>query len=101
MGCLPWGGAVLHGEYGSGREVEQPADPRRRLSRCIEVRPDEPDDRPAGQQLTDQVLAALLPEHGVTGLLTGAQQPAVLDPSVELTDEAVLAPDQVGGGHQP
>ena len=54
----------------------------------------------AQQLRADPILASLLPEHGVSRRLTGSQEAAVLDLSVELADVVVLFPVEVAGADQ-
>jgi hypothetical protein len=70
------------------------ADACREAVGTVQVRPRPPDDTPA--LVPDRVLAALLPEDGVPGVLSGPEQAPVLDAPVELADEPVLLPGEVG-----
>jgi hypothetical protein len=56
--------------------------------------PTRPNDAPP--LVADGIFPALRGEDGVTGVLPRHQQPPVLDPPVELPDEAVLLPREVG-----
>jgi hypothetical protein len=62
----------------------------------VVVRPDEPEHRPTGH-LAQFILAALLPEHGITRGLAGLQKTPVLDAAVELPQEAMFAPSPIAG----
>src|SRR6476659_8394252 len=48
----------------------------------------------------DRILASLLLEDSVSGVLARAQESSVLDASVELADDAFVLPGEVGAGDE-
>ncbi len=65
----------------------------------MQVGPDPADEALA--RVAHRVLADLLGDHGIGGLLARAQQPAVLDQPVELPDHVVLRPAEVAPAERP
>src|SRR5207253_552126 len=64
--------------------------------RSVEVAPDPTGHLPT--VVADLVLADLLVEHDPAWVLARPQRPAVLDPTVELADGALLSPAEVAAG---
>src|SRR5207249_1984321 len=60
-----------------------------------QLRPDEAHHQPAGL-FAQRVLPRLLPLDRVTGALPVAEQPAVLDHAIELTEHTMVGPCKVG-----
>src|SRR3954447_8182404 len=68
--------------------------------RPLVVAPDQPQHAEPGR-LPELVLAVLLGEDDVTGLLAGQQEAAVLELPVELPEQLLLGPAPVTGADQP
>jgi hypothetical protein len=80
-------------EQSSGAAVPGTTDAGGQAIRAPQLRPHPADDVPV--LVTHRVLAPLLREHGVPGVLSREEQAAVLDPAVELAQQPVFLPREV------
>jgi hypothetical protein len=78
---------------GSVGPIARPPDPGGQTVGPSQVGPHPADDVPV--LVAHRVLASLLREDRVPGVLTGQQQAAVLDPAVELAQQPVFLPREV------
>src|SRR6478735_8534311 len=84
----------------SARAGDQPTDAAAGGGRLVEVGPRQA-DHPCTGHLAEVVLALLLPEDDLAGVLSVLEEPAVLDLAVELAQPGVARPRPVGAADEP